>query len=185
MNRAEETRKRLQEEAIRLFSQRGFDAVTVEEVARAAGVSHMTFFRHFPTKEAAVLHDPYDPLLGAAVSAQDASLAPLERVRRALLDAWGSVEEPDDEMTRKRVELAASHPALRAKVWENNKRSEDVIVSALVEDGTPILDARVAAGAILGGLTAALFDWAEQSQDVPLGDRVEHALSMLAPEPSR
>ena len=65
MDRATATRRLLQEHALRLFSERGFDDVTVEEVARAAGFSHMTFFRHFPTKDAVVLDDPYDPVLGA------------------------------------------------------------------------------------------------------------------------
>lgn len=65
MTRAEKPRRSLQDHAIRLFGQRGFDNVTVEEVARAAGVSHMTFFRHFPTKESVVLDDPYDPVIGS------------------------------------------------------------------------------------------------------------------------
>ena len=70
MDRAPATRQFLQEHALRLFSERGFDGVTVEEVARTAGFSHMTFFRHFPTKEAVVLDDPYDPVLGVAVARQ-------------------------------------------------------------------------------------------------------------------
>lgn len=180
MSRADVTRARLQAVAIELFSERGFDAVTVEEVARSAGVSHMTFFRHFPTKESVVLDDPYDPLLGSAVTDEDPSLPPIDRVCRALLRAWETIDEPGDEMTRKRIVLAAGHPSLRARVWENNKRTEDVIVAALVADRTRPLDARVAAGAVLGGLTAALFDWADRLDDTSLGDRVRRAVAMLS-----
>lgn len=180
VSRTDETRERLQEEAIRLFSERGFDNVTVEEVARAAGVSHMTFFRHYPTKESVVLDDPYDPVLGALVAEQNPSLPALEKVRRALLSAWEEVEEPGDEMTRARIELAASHRGLRARVWENNQRTMDAVVAALVENGSPGLEARVAAGAVLGALTAALFDWAEDEESGTLGNRIRGAMESLA-----
>jgi AcrR family transcriptional regulator len=166
---------------MRLFTERGFDNVTVEEVARAAGVSHMTFFRHFPTKESVVLDDPYDPLIGAAVGSQDATLPPLERARLGILAAWEGMEEPGDEMTRARVRLAADHPSLRARVWESNQTTERIIVDALTETGAEPLDARVAAGAVLGAITAALFDWADSRTGDSLGDRVRHSMRLLAP----
>lgn len=180
MKRSELTRRRLQVEALRLFSERGFDAVTVEDVARAAGVSHMTFFRHFPTKESVVLDDPYDPIIGEAVAGQSPILPALERVRRALLEAWQRVEEPGDEETKRRIALAAHHPSLRARVWENNRRTEEVIVAALTDTGTTRFEATVAAGAVLGALTAALLDWGEHGE-TSLGDLVVDALESLAP----
>jgi AcrR family transcriptional regulator len=179
MSPSEATRSRIQEEAIRLFSERGFDEVTVEEVAQAAGVSHMTFFRYFPTKQSVVLDDPYDPLIGAAVAAQDPTLPALERVRRGLLATWDEVDAPGDAMTRRRIVLAASHRALRAGVWENNLRTEDIVVEALTSTGASELEARVAAGAVNGALTAALFHWAEDPETGSLGDRVRSALDQL------
>jgi AcrR family transcriptional regulator len=183
VSRAEITRQRLQREAIRLFSERGFDNVTVEEVARAVGVSHMTFFRHFPTKESVVMDDPYDPLLGEAVACQDPDLPALERVCAAVLAAWQGVDEPGDELARQKIELAASHPSLRARVWENNRRTEEVIVAALIETGTPRFEAAVATGAVLGALTAALLDWAESGND-SLGKLVTGAVELLSPQRS-
>jgi AcrR family transcriptional regulator len=183
MSRAEGTRQRLQEAAIRLFSERGFDNVTVAEVARTADVSHMTFFRHFPTKESVVMDDPYDPMLGEAVAVTDPDLPALERVCAAVLAAWEGVDEPGDEMTRKKIELAASHPSLRARVWENNRRTEDVIVAALTETGTPRFEATVATGAVLGALTAALLNWAESGND-SLGKLVSGAIELLSPQRS-
>jgi AcrR family transcriptional regulator len=180
MSKTERTRRRLQEEAIRLFSERGFDNVTVAEVARAAGVSHMTFFRHFPTKESVVLDDPYDPIIGETVARQDPGLPALERVRRGVLEAWQDVEGPPDVMARTKVELAASHPSLRSRVWENNQRTGEVIVAALTDTGTPRFEAAIAAGAVLGALTAALFDWAEEGSD-SLGDLLVGALQLLGP----
>jgi AcrR family transcriptional regulator len=180
MSRAEQTRKRLQEEALRLFTERGFDNVTVAEVAGAAGVSHMTFFRHFPTKESVVLDDPYDPVLGEAVARTSTDEPALDRVIAAVLDAWENLDEPGDQQTRTRIELAASHPSLRAGVWENNQRTEEVIVRGLTDTGVDRLEARVAAGAVNGSLTAALFDWAEHEDAGSLGDRVRTAMTLLA-----
>lgn len=180
MSRTEATRHRLQTAALRLFSERGFDDVTVDEVAKAAGVSHMTFFRHFPTKESVVLDDPYDPMVGAAVAAQDPALPALERVRRGVLEAVARLGQPEIRMVRQKVRLAAGHPGLRARAWENNQRTEEIIVAALTETGADRLDAAVAAGAVLGALTAALFEWAEDDTGDSLRDWFHHALGLLA-----
>jgi len=48
-SRTARTRALLQVAAMRLFSEQGYDATAVEQIAREAGVSHMTFFRHFAT----------------------------------------------------------------------------------------------------------------------------------------
>jgi ABC-2 type transport system ATP-binding protein len=121
----------------------------------------MTFFRHFPTKDAVVLDDPYDPVIGEAISKQDASLPALDRVRLGILESWDALDPPDDDMTRTRIRLAAAHRSLRASIWQNNLRTEEIIVKALTSTGSTKLEARVAAGAVNGALTAALFDWAE------------------------
>ncbi|MBC7292166.1 MAG: TetR family transcriptional regulator [Actinotalea sp.] len=168
----------MQRVALRLFLERGYDATTVNDVAEAAGVSHMTFFRHFPTKESVVLDDPYDPLIGELVRAQPTDLPPLERARRGLLAAWSSLPEPADDETRARVRLVAGHPGLRAHAWENNQRTEDLVAEVLRDGGAPRLEARVAAGACLGALTAALLDWGA-ADDGPLGPRVVAALELL------
>lgn len=180
MTRSETTKNRLQATALDLIAEKGFDQVTVEEIAAAAGVSHMTFYRNFPTKEAVVLDDPYDPLLAQAVAAEDPSLATLERVRRGVLAAFRKLEEPEDRTVRQKIRLAADHAGLRARVWENNLRTERVIVDALTATGTPTLEASVAAGAVLGALTAALFDWATDDSGGPLGERIERALNLIS-----
>ncbi|HEX6219658.1 MAG TPA: TetR family transcriptional regulator, partial [Acidimicrobiia bacterium] len=113
-----------------------------------------------------------------AVARQDPDLPGLERIRRGVLDAWKTVDEPGDAMTRQKIELAASHPSLRARVWENNRRTEEVLITALTKTGTPRFEATIAAGAVMGALTAALFDWAEQRDDT-LGGMVTNAMELL------
>lgn len=54
-----QTRQAIADEALRLFLKRGFDAVTVAEIAEAADVSVSTLFKHFPSKEALIfVRDP-------------------------------------------------------------------------------------------------------------------------------
>jgi AcrR family transcriptional regulator len=179
MGKASATRALLQEQAMALFVQQGFDETTVAQIAEAAGVSQMTFFRYFPTKEAVVFDDPYDPVIADLVAAQDPGLPAPERVRLGLLAAWGSVPEPVDGATRQKIRLIAGHPRLAAGVWENNRRTEDLIVQALLGTGVGRLEARVAAGACLGGLTAALVDWALAPDGQELQDRMTAALGLL------
>ena len=62
------TRDRIRASALRLFGEQGYDATTVEQIAAAAGVSHMTFFRYFPAKEDVALSDSYDPMIAAAIT---------------------------------------------------------------------------------------------------------------------
>lgn len=183
--RAERTRALLQATALRLFRERGYDETTVAQIAAAAGVSHMTFFRHFPTKESVVLDDPYDPVIAEAVAAQPTALPAFERVRRGLLDAWRRLPDLPRGETRDRVLLVLRHPTLRAGMVENTRRTEQGIVAALERTGVGHSQAVVAAGAGLGALTSTLIDWAADPSE-PMGQRIVHALEELAhPDPSR
>jgi AcrR family transcriptional regulator len=66
--RRQETRARIVEAAAELFAERGFDAVSVAEIARRAGVVEKTVFNHFPLKEGLVFEaDP--PIRGALLAA--------------------------------------------------------------------------------------------------------------------
>lgn len=180
MGKAERTREHLRAVALRLFDELGYDETTVAAVASAAGVSAMTFFRHFPTKEQVVLDDPYDPAIAQAVRSQPTELAVLERVRRGLLTAWGGISADEDDDLRTRLRIGAGHPGLRARMRENNARTEAAIVDALVEDGVPPFDAAVAAAAVLGALTAALLGWATEEGQQTLGEAVTGALRLLS-----
>lgn len=181
MKRAEQTKLRLQEQAVRLFAADGYDSVTVDEIASAAGVSHMTFFRHYPTKVSVLLDDPFDPVVGEAVAATDPGLSAIDRVCRGLLDAWAKVEEPDDEMTRARILILVQNEDLIPHAWANNRRTEQIIVDALVTTGVPALEARIAAGAVMGAMMAALIDWGEHPDSGPLGGRILIALNQVSP----
>ncbi|HEX9863794.1 MAG TPA: TetR family transcriptional regulator [Acidimicrobiia bacterium] len=184
MSRVERTKQRLQDEAVKLFIERGYHKVTVEEIARAAGVSHMTFFRHYPTKVSVLTDDPYDPMIGEMVAITDPALPPLERVRRGLLSLLAQADEIDGEMMRARFRILTQNEDIVAHAWANNRRTEQVIVEALTATGVSALEARVAAGAVMGALTSALLDWGEDDDSGPLRERVRQTLELLEPEGS-
>lgn len=203
MSKRELTKARLRDAALRFFGEQGYEATTAEQIAAECGVSTMTFFRHFPSKDLTVLDDPYDPFIGASIAAQPHGLSMLERARRGLLEAWTQLPEPEHDDQRARVRIIARTPELRAKVWERNALTREVIVRELVADTADTgeipgrnandagtnrrsvdrLRAESAAGACLGALEAALLDWG-LSEDGTLGQRVALALEVLAPQAS-
>ncbi|MEE6297149.1 TetR/AcrR family transcriptional regulator [Georgenia wangjunii] len=180
MARRGETRAALQSAALDLFEHQGYEATTVEQIASAAGVTAMTFFRHFSTKSGAVMDDPYDPLVGQAVAAQPSDLSPLDRACRGLLAALSELPADERGDTRRRVRVIAASPALRGKMWENNERTQTVMAEALVATGATRHEAQVAAGACLGAVVASLLEWGRTGER-DLGDLLVSALAQLSP----
>lgn len=82
-----DTRARISQVATRLFLERGFDAVTVAEVGREAGVSSVTVFNHFPRKEDLLLDraDDAAALLRSAVRDRDAGTDVVDALRDTVL----------------------------------------------------------------------------------------------------
>lgn len=180
MSKLHRTRARIQSAAVALFLEQGYDATTVDQIASAAGVSHMTFFRHFRSKDAVLLDDPYDPMIAAAVARQAAELPPIARACHGILNAWAGIPEGELGDVRTRMRLAAAHPQLRARMWENNLATQKVIAEALLQTGAGRLEADVAAGACMGALMAALLDWAGDGNGT-LGERIAFAMNQLTP----
>lgn len=178
MGKSQETHSRLQQRALDLFAEYGFEATTVEQIARAAGVSEMTFFRHFPTKDAVVLEDPFDPQIAAAVAAQPGSLGPLARACRGLRQAIGGLALPDQHQVRQRVRIVGQTPSLAGGVWANTTATQEVLTRVLAEHADEP-DARVAAAAVMGALTAALIDWGSRDDEQALPGMLLRALDVL------
>ena len=79
----------IQQQAMRLFTEKGYEATTAEQISEAAEVSPSTFFRYFPTKEDVVLYDSLDPILLEAIRTQPAELSPI----KAIMAAWLTSED--------------------------------------------------------------------------------------------
>lgn len=177
-DRLTRTRQRLTAAALKLFGERGYDGTTVAEIAAAAGVTEMTFFRHFSSKAAVLLDDPFDPLVAAAVAREPLALDPVTRVVRGIRATWTTIPARGGQEIKKRVRIAAETPSLRAAMWTNTERTQGVIVEQLVDDGVDRLAAQIAAAAVLAGITAALLEWAK-AQDEDLDPVMQTALRVL------
>ena len=177
-SKRERTLAALVEAGLDLFERQGYESTTVAEIARAAGVTEMTFFRYFPAKEHLLLDDPYDPVLIAAIGEQPRTDAPFLRALRGVRAAWRALPEPETPVIRRRVRIAAQTPSLRGAMWSSTGNTERAIVAQLVSDGAAPEVARVAAASVLAALVAGLFSWAEDEKQT-LADAIERALDVI------
>jgi AcrR family transcriptional regulator len=175
------TRRTIQEHALRLFLARGYERVTVEQIAAAAGVSHMTFFRYFPTKEAVVETDDYDPMLADLIRRRPADEPLLTAVHRAVLAALSAVYAADRETILTRTRLVVNTPALRARQWRNLDDTRRLLAEAMASRlGTDVtLEVRVTAAVALGALTTAIDAWIAGDGADDLPDLVDRAFRVL------
>ncbi|MFI7447129.1 TetR/AcrR family transcriptional regulator [Nonomuraea sp. NPDC049714] len=114
----EQTRLRIAEVALRLFDERGYDAVTVNEVAEAAGVAKVTLFSYFPTKDCLVLDGIQDDPAGI-VAGRRPGRSPLDALRehyRAV--AAQGADGVDVERLLTQVRVVSRTPALMAGVYQ-------------------------------------------------------------------
>lgn len=176
------TRQRLIDRGLDLIERQGYDATSVAQIAAAAGVTQMTFFRYFATKEQLVLEDPYDPFLATGIGEQPRELPPLQRAARGIRSAWRALPEPEQPEIRRRVRIAAQTPSLRGAMWRSTGNTEAAIVAQLTGDGTPPLEARAAASAVLAALVTGLFAWADGEVET-LGAAIERALDVVEARP--
>jgi AcrR family transcriptional regulator len=175
----ERTFAALIEHGLDLFERQGYDETTVAQIARAAGVTEMTFFRYFRAKEHLLLDDPYDPVLTAAIADQPHDLPPFVRAARGLRAAWRALPEPETPIIRRRVRIVAGTPSLRGAMWRSTGNTERAIVERLVADGAAPEDARIAAASVLAALVAGLYSWADDDGTSTLGAAIERALNVI------
>lgn len=142
------TREEIAAQAMRLFVMKGFDHVTVAEVAAAAGVSEKTVFNYFPTKE---------DLFFDEVPARQQALVNAVRDRakgESVLDALRSLQEsqlrrlssPEFVYFARVIEDSA---ALKAKELEVMSGFAQALHNALAGEGIPERDARIAASLLV------------------------------------
>lgn len=176
-----QTRRTIQEQALRLFLAKGYENTTVEEISAAAGVSHMTFFRHFPTKEAVVETDDYDPMILKLIAQRPEDEDTLTALHQALAHGLKTVYATDKEALLIRTRLVLRTPALRARVWENQHATEETLTRALTSrrPDQSELATRFLTAAALAALTTALTVWVDSDGAEDLPTLVDTAFAAL------
>ncbi|MHB1417141.1 MAG: acyl-CoA-like ligand-binding transcription factor [Chloroflexota bacterium] len=180
-----QTRHTIQREALRLFLAQGYEATSVGEIAAAAGVSHMTFFRYFPTKEDVVISDDYDPVLVEMIAARPPDEPVVASIQHAVTDGLARFYAADREALFVRTRLILGTPALRARLWEQQSATERLIVDALASrtNAKPgDLATRVVAAACLSAITVAGSVWVESGGTEEFPRLVDQAFTDLRRE---
>jgi AcrR family transcriptional regulator len=172
------TRDRIRASALRLFAERGYDATTVEQIAAAAGVSHMTFFRYFPAKEDVALSDSYDPMIATLVGQTPASWPLPQRIRVALLQGLQQVYETDRHAMLAQNKLIVSVPVLRERLWADQMATQQLILQAL--GPRPSFPTRVIVAACLAAASTAVLTWVENDGTPELPDLISQAFDTLS-----
>jgi AcrR family transcriptional regulator len=141
--------------AMRLFIEQGFEATTIDQIARRVGISRRSFFRYFGTKEDIICGDldVIGPELAAALDAQPVDAPLWEALRDAFVTVVGA-EDSQHALTIHR--LVHDTPSLRARRLEKQLRWHDVLVPRVAARLTsgPGSSAGAASGSSASGAVA-------------------------------
>ncbi|WUW22804.1 TetR/AcrR family transcriptional regulator [Streptomyces sp. NBC_01463] len=150
-----QTRRRLLAEATRLFGERGFDEVSVAEIAEAADVSKMTVFNYFDSKEDLVLAPMEEHIGDVARVVRDrapgeSAVAGMRRhFLAAIEDRDPAVGMSDSPVALGLIQLIQQTPALLTRAYAFFARTDEMLVDVLVEDGEDPAVARIVAAQLI------------------------------------
>jgi AcrR family transcriptional regulator len=170
--------------AMGLFLEKGFDAVTIDEIAQAAGISRRSFFRYFGTKEDIVLGDlvPEGELVLKALRERPEDEDPWESMTGALRAIKGLGY--DDATVLEISRMLYGTPSLRARSIEKHLRWQELLVPELRRrlgggDDPRDLRADILVAGVLTCLDIAGEAWVRCDGAVPLEELFEQAAATL------
>lgn len=168
--------------ALELFMERGFDATTVDEIARAAGIGRRTFFRYFPSKND-VPWGEFEGMLDvmrAHLASLPDEMPLMEQLRRAIVE-FNRVPEEEWEYHRRRMELLLNVPTLLAHSTLRYRAWRQVVadhVARRLELPSSDLIPQTMAWTCLGVCLAAYEQWLADG-DRTLLELLDEALLMI------
>ncbi|MFE4249580.1 TetR family transcriptional regulator [Streptomyces sp. NPDC056910] len=134
------TRDALLRSALELFTTKGYDHTTVDEIAEAVDVSQRTFFRYFTSKEetAFAVQDMVESRFVTLLRERPAADSPFEALRGAVLDAWDTLGEPIEEVVpvelhMRTYQMIESTPSLIAVHLRRSTELEEEIARVIAE----------------------------------------------------
>jgi AcrR family transcriptional regulator len=157
-----QTRRSIEDAALALFAEHGYDATTVEQISDQAEVSTATFFRYFPSKADVVLCQQGEqiPLLQQTIIERPAGEGDIDVVRIAFHEVW--VPAIDPERTMRAGQAINSSPLLRGLYGDISRNWLTAVAEALarrrgLNDSDP--RSKVAARVALAVFGGAVENW--------------------------
>lgn len=177
------TRAALERATVRLAAERGYDHVTVEEIAAEADVSVRTFFNYFASKDEALIGaDPeVGPRMAARIAAAPAEVTPFQAYRDSVLAEITEELDNARDLWLLRKEVLMQRPDLLVRAFANSAESEQLLANAVGQRaGLPEshLYPRLLVAAGSAAFRCAVTRWA-LDDGVSLGDLVGEALGLF------
>ncbi|MFF5438477.1 TetR/AcrR family transcriptional regulator [Streptomyces achromogenes] len=187
-----EARRRLQQAALELYRELGYEQTTTAEIAARAGVNERTFFRHFPDKREVLFDGEADMRAALTREIADApdGLRPFDVLLRAFRKA-GRILEDNRSFCEPRLKIIAVTPALRERDLAKAAWLTEAVAEALRQRGVPGRQAGLAAHTGWAAFHQAAQDWIDDPSR-SLGTHLVRAFEDLralsatvAPAPAR
>ena len=178
-----ETEQRILRAAVALFTERGFDAVTADEIAEEAGCSRSTLFRYFGDKEHILFLGALDLLdeVRAELAAQHPCPDPWSTAKEIGIPRFVAYLSGETALPRECIELWSSHPALLSRYLHVNHQWERMLAEffatargvAAEED----IESQLRASALCGVVRSVFRAYSRPETDVHTA--IAHAMALL------
>jgi AcrR family transcriptional regulator len=170
-------RGRLEQAAMELFSERGFEQTTVAEIAERAGLAERTFFRHFTDKREVLFGGggALEAVLVETVAVAPKSAAPLDALAAALDAAAAFIQERRD-YSRSRQAIIAANPELQERELIKLATLASALAEALRQRGVDDPDATLAAEIAIAVFRTAFERWHSQGASADLRRVIRESL---------
>lgn len=175
-------RGRLEQAAMELFGERGFDRTTVAEIAARAGLTERTFFRHYADKREVLFGggERMAELLRGAVARAPDSAAPLEVVAAALEQLGALIQESRGrEFARARRRVVTASPELQERERSKLASWAETLAGALRGRGVDDQAATLAAETGIAVFRVAFDRWVADGDDRDLPALIRESLGTL------
>jgi AcrR family transcriptional regulator len=171
---------RLQQAALALYGERGFENTTVAEIAEHAGLTKRTFFRYFADKREVLFlgSEALEELFVTEVAEAPESAAPLDAVAAAL-DAAAAMFEQRREFAARRQQLIAANPELQERELIKLASLAGAVAKALRVRGVDDPAAILTAEAGITVFRVAFERWIDEANRQPLQRLIRESLDEL------
>jgi AcrR family transcriptional regulator len=173
-------RERLVAAAVDLFTEQGYDATTVAQIAERAGVTKSTFFRHFPDKRELLVagQETLSRLLTEGIAEAPGNASPLEAVAAGLVRASTAMGPMSRELAPRLKAAVAASAELQERDALKSVSLAAAMTTALIARGVPDPTAALASELGVLAFKRAYAEWSEGDRDAE-DDLAGYALAAL------